>query len=124
MKILVSTTGAFQLMNSAQHELVRAKGITVVHKSLYWSEYIALGTVRVHGQVNDEATDAEWRETLRASDGDQVLALASFLDRYPVDEASARRPEPAPIPPSTKQVEHNAPRGRRASAPAPTTDAK
>ncbi|WP_164264027.1 hypothetical protein, partial [Stenotrophomonas maltophilia] len=73
-------------------ELVRADGITVVEKSLHWSEFISLGKVEVHAQVNDEATDAEWLETLAASDGDEELALASFLDRYPVDAESARRP--------------------------------
>lgn len=123
MKILVSTTGSFQLMNSAQEELVRSEGLTVVTKSRYWSEYISLGSVEVHGQVNDEATDAEWLETLRESDGNQDLALASFLDRYPVDTASARRPEPPPIAPTSKQVEHNAPKGRRSGSFAPTPGA-
>ncbi|PZP71773.1 hypothetical protein [Methylorubrum populi] len=120
MKILVSTTGSFQLMNSAQEELVRADGLTVVQKSLFWGEHIAEGRVTIEGQVNDEASDAEWLETLRESDGNQDLALASFLDRYPVTAASARAPEPPPKPASTKQVEHNAPKkGRQASPAAP-----
>jgi len=118
MKILVSTNGPFQLMNSAREELVRADGITVVEKSLHWSEFISLGKVEGHAQVNDEATDAEWLETLAASDGDEELALASFLDRYPVDAESARRPESKPVPPSTKQVEHNAPKKGRQASPA------
>ena len=115
MKLLVSTTGSFQLMNSAQEELVRPDGLTVVQKSMFWSEFISLGSVEVHGQVNDEATDAEWLETLRESDGEQDLALASFLDRFPVDAQSAQRPEPKPVPPSTRQVEHNQ-KGRKAGS--------
>lgn len=114
MKILASTTGSFQLMNSAQEELIRSTGLTVVHKSRYWSEFISLGQVEVHGQVNDEASDAEWLETLRGADGDEELALASFLDRYPVTAESARAQEPSPLPHSTKQVQHNQKRGRSA----------
>lgn len=120
MKLLVYTTGSFQLMNSAQEELVRAEGLTVVHKSQFWAEHIASGQVLVEAQVNDEASDAEWLETLRESDGKQELALASFLDRFPVTAASARAPEPPPKPPTTKQVEHNAPtKGRQARAATP-----
>jgi len=118
MKILVSTTGSFQLMNSAQEELVRSEGITVVGKSQFWGEHISEGRVEVHGQVNDEASDAEWLETVRESDGDQELALASFIERFPVTVESARRPEPAPVAPHTRQVDHNK-KGRSARPAAP-----
>lgn len=119
MKILVETSGPFQLMNSAQEELIRSEGLTVVHKSQFWGEHLSEGRVLIRAQVNDEATDAEWLDTLRESDGDEELALASFLDRFPVTAASARAPEPKPVVHHTRQVEHNAKKGRQASGATP-----
>lgn len=107
MKILVSTTGAFQLVHSEQHELVRAHGDTVIEKSQWAQEKVSIGQLLVSAQLNDEASDAEWLKTLEESDGDRNLALASFLDRFPVDAESARRTEPAPKPQTTAQVQHN-----------------
>lgn len=117
MKVLVETTGNFQLVHSELHELVRARGLTVIEKSQWAHGRIAVGQLLTKGEANDEATDAEWLETLDEVDGDEQLALASFLDRFPVDAESARKPEPAPKPPQPAQVQHNAPakKGRSAS---------
>lgn len=107
MKILVSTTGSFQLVHSEQHELVRAHGDTVIEKSQWAQGRVSIGQLLVSAQLNDEASDAEWLKTLAESDGDRDLALASFLDRYPADAESARRPEPPPLPQTSAQVTHN-----------------
>ena len=107
MKILVETTGAFQLVHTELNEHVRSHGKTIIEKSQWAQEKVSIGQLLVTLQLSDEATDAEWLDTLRDSDGDEALALASFEDRYPVDAASARRPEPAPLPPTTAQVPHN-----------------
>lgn len=123
MKVLVETTGNFQLVHSELHELVRARGLTLIEKSQWAHGRIGIGQLLTRGEVNDEATDAEWLETLDEADGDQDLALASFLDRYPLDVESARKPEPPPKPPQSAQVQHNAPapakKGRQASPATP-----
>jgi len=116
MKILVETAGSFQILYAEQNELVRHYGITVVQKSQTMTEHMAMGQVLLRGQVNDEATDEEWLETLAGSDGDEELALASFLERFPVDAESARKAEPAKVAPSTTQMDHNkGQKGRRAA---------
>lgn len=112
MRLVVETTGDFQVLHAEQRELARAQGYSVVEKAQFWHERISIGQVIVKGQVNDEATDAEWLETVRESDGNLDLALASFLDRYPVDEASAKKPEPAAVVPSTVQRPVNDKKGQ------------
>lgn len=111
MKLVVETTGDFQLVHPEQQELARASGYSVVEKAQFWGGWQAAGQLIIKGQVNDEATDAEWLETVRESTVDGVpdleLALASFLERFPVDAESARKPEPAPVIPSTTQTTHN-----------------
>ena len=107
MKILVETTGAFQLVHTELNEHVRSQGKTVIEKSQWAQEKVSIGQLLVTLQLSDEATDAEWLETLRESDGDKALALASFADRFPVDAHSAVRPEPEPDAPTTAQVPHN-----------------
>ncbi len=110
MKILVETTGAFQLLHPELHEHVRRHGKTLIEKSQWAHEKTSIGQLRVVAQLNDEASDAEWLDTVKDSDGDEELALASFQDRFPVDAESAQRPEPEPDAPTTAQVPHN--RGR------------
>ncbi|MFC7661710.1 hypothetical protein ACFQWF_01745 [Methylorubrum suomiense] len=96
---------------------MRARGLTLIEKSQWAHGRISIGQILTKGEVNDEATDAEWLETLDAVDGDEALALASFLDRFPLDAESARKPEPPAKPPQSAQVQHNASakKGRQAS---------
>lgn len=117
MKLLVETTGAFQVLNPDTYERIRHEGLTVVTKSQFIHERASIGQLRVKGQVNDEASDDEWLETLRESDGDEELALASFLDRYPAD---AGRPAEKQIPaPSIPSSTHPASRGAKRGSGAP-----
>jgi len=108
MKILVETTGDFQLVHSELHELVRAQGYSVIEKSQWANARVGIGQLLVKAQLNDEATDEEWLETVRETDGDMELAVASFTDRFPADAESAKRPEPASKLQSNEQIRHNA----------------
>lgn len=120
MRLLVQTTGNFQLLHAEQEELVRYEGLTVIEKTQWAGSHVGTGQLLIEGQVNDEATDAEWLETVRECDGDQDLAKASFLERFPVDEASARKPEPpASTKSSTQQQRHNTKGTQGSLAPKP-----
>ncbi len=124
MKILVETTGNFQLVHSELHELVRATGFSVIHSSQWANGRVGIGQLLVKAQLNDEASDEEWLETVRESrdkDGklNLELAVASFIDRYPADAESANKPEPAPKPQSNEQIRHNAPAKPKAAPAKP-----
>lgn len=110
MKLLVETTGDFQLVHSELHEQVRAQGFSVIHSSQWANSRVSIGQLLTKAQLNDEATDAEWLETLQESDYDVELALASFVDRFPADRASATKAEPPPKPQTSEQLKHNAPK--------------
>lgn len=119
MKLLIETTGNFGLLHAEQDEFVRPVGFTVVLASQWANERVSLGQLLTKAALNDEATDEEWRETVRESDGDLELAVASFVDRFPADAASARTPEPAPSIPSTTQSRHNETKASGTHAPKP-----
>ncbi len=113
MKILVSTTGAFQLVHSEQHELVRAHGDTVIEKSQWAQEKVSIGQLLVSAQLNDEASDAEWLKTLEESDGDRNLA-------WPASSTASRSTRRAPAGPSPHRSRRPPPRSST-TAGAPRT---
>lgn len=91
-KILVETTGDFQFLDLTSGELVRHEGYTVVDQGGMVPERIANGDLRIVAEVSDEATDAEWLDTVKQSDGDLDLAVASFKSEYPADGVRAEKP--------------------------------
>jgi len=92
MKILCETTGPFQIVDFDNGgAVIRAHRPSVAVNSHLVSSRAAAGQIRVLGSVSDEATDDEFAEYWKESDGDQKLAVAAFLEAYPVldDDAPA-----------------------------------
>lgn len=100
-KLLVRTLGAFQLLLEDTGELVRHEGISVVKAGSYFlQERVGKGQVEVVDKVSEIATQADWDDTLSQSDGDEELALASFVKEFPPSKkhkhADDRDPDPLP----------------------------
>lgn len=97
--MLVETAGPFQLIDHDTRTLIRYEGYTVVMKTSFVEKWAMLGQLKFVSEVGPDATDAEWREYVKESDGDLTLALESFKAAFPppgsepVDgEAPVRRP--------------------------------
>lgn len=88
-KILVETTGSFMLQDSNGQE-VQANRPCVVRRSQFIHSRTALGQLKVLGQLKDEATDAEFLQYFRDSEGDAPLAVESFLSKFSVDAVSEK----------------------------------
>lgn len=99
MKVLLETTGKFSLTDpSARNVVIRSSRPTVVEKTTFVHQRAILGQLRHLGDVNDDATDAEFKNYLTESDGNVQLAIESFLAAYPVhvpetEEQKAEREE-------------------------------
>ncbi|BCJ91785.1 hypothetical protein IZ6_25200 [Terrihabitans soli] len=96
MKLIVETTGDFQLLDPTNGKVIRYDGLTVTDESPFLSSRAAIGQVRVVAQVNDEATDEELRKYAEECKGDQTLLLESFLASYGVEVEGQPEPEKAP----------------------------
>lgn len=94
MKLLVETTGAFQLQGDHHGEHIPWNRPAVVYQSNFVTARVSTGAVSVLGQVNDQASDAEFANYLKESDGDMELAVASFLDTFSL-EPKAEKPTTA-----------------------------
>lgn len=83
MKVLVETQGSFMLVDPYTGEVIDSDGCSVVTSSQFIQARVSVGQVRVHlGELSNEATTEEWREFLKASDGNTKLALASFESKF------------------------------------------
>lgn len=92
MKLLVETTGEFQLINAVNGTRIRFNRPTVVDSDSFVQSHIAYGHLKVftHTLV-DEATDADWEVWLAEAEGDIDLAVASYLTKF--DAEAAKEPE-------------------------------
>lgn len=109
MKILCETTGAFQLVDFEMGgAVIRSHRPCVVSQSHFVSAHAAAGRIRVLGNVNDEATDAEFAKYVKESDGDLQLAIESFMASFALDTPSAKDKAPG-----AEEVKDEKPRGRR-----------
>ena len=81
---LVETTGSFQLMGPTY--LIRFEGYTVVPNDSFVSSEISRERVRLIASLHEDATDEEWLNYLKDSDGNLELAVASFLARFGPDQ--------------------------------------
>lgn len=82
MKALVETTGDFMLYNASTGEVVEAHRPSLITEGYFLQAQLGLGQLRVlELGFPEEATDAEWAEWLKASDGDIPLATASFKSK-------------------------------------------
>lgn len=84
-KLLVETTGEFQLVDIGNNsKLVRHEGYTVVEQSSYLAERVANGQLRIIAELGDGATDEDWVDAVKQSDGDIELARDAFKSEFPV----------------------------------------
>lgn len=88
MKILVQTSGEFQLRVEDTGELVRAYGYSVVRPSPWLGQKIAGGQVEVLEKLGQDATQEDWDDTVTQSDGDLELARKAFASEYPPKETA------------------------------------
>lgn len=98
MKLLVQTQGQFQLLVEGTNELVRASGVSVVTAgSGFLNQFIAADKVEVLGKVGDRATQKDWDDALKQSDGDVELAIPAFIAEFPVEEQAGVGVVPLPV---------------------------
>ncbi len=83
MKVLIETTGDFQLLdyNQARGLVIRADRPTVSEQNEFVHSRAAIGQIKVLGQINDEATNEEFDGYWKDS-GDRELAISAFLDSF------------------------------------------
>ncbi len=94
MKLLVETTDDFMLFDTETHVWVDYNRPSVVPPSGFINSRAALGHLKILGQVNDEALDADFLLTWTESEGNQELAVSSYLDQYPLPvEPNAEPPK-------------------------------
>jgi hypothetical protein len=78
-KLLVKTTGEFQLICPLSGQLVQMFRPYVVENTAFFQTRIACGDLSVVTDgIDDAATDESWAATLAASDGNQELAIAAY----------------------------------------------
>ena len=83
MKLLVRTTGDFQLISEDTGDLIRSHEASVVRPSKWLEEQVAAKRIEILEEVGDKASNAEWDDTLKQSDGDFDLAQKSFASEFP-----------------------------------------
>lgn len=89
MKLVVETKGRFQLLGDRKGERIHAFRPTVIEKTPFIDVHMARNELRVLGEVDDEATDQDLADHLKA-DG----TVESFIATY--------APEPAKPAPKLK----------------------
>lgn len=92
MKLIVETKGASQVFATGTDNHARHDRPSVVNKTHLMMTKVGSGELIVLGQVNDDATDAEFVNSLASAKGDRDLAVQSFMSEYPAEEAAAERP--------------------------------
>lgn len=95
MKLIVETKDNLQVYFPGPDNHARHDRLSVVVNSQVMQMKQAQGELIVRGQVNDDATDEKFVEHLAACEGDAELALASFVEEYPVEVQEPKaKPEP------------------------------
>lgn len=89
MKLIVNTAGPFMLEAQGDEQTAHHNRPSVVTQSAFISQRIGMSQLIVLGQVNDEATDAELA-TYLAESKEEELAIASFLEAFPVDKEAEK----------------------------------
>ena len=90
--LLVETLGSRMLVHPTGAVVFHHRP-TVVPNTDWVGHQIALNHLRVLAALGENATDQEWAEWLRASEGDVDLARDSYLSKL-----RGPPPEPAPAP--------------------------
>lgn len=100
MKIIVETSGAFQLLGRVRVELVPAHRPKLLAPSAFTQMYLARGMLRMLGQVADSCTDEELVEWIAAK-----KTVEAFVEANPPgkDEVKTTTVAIAPTPPRAKR---------------------
>lgn len=111
MKLLVETTKKISLLTD-MGESIGSSTPHVVADASFVERRIARKELRIIGTVSDEATQDEFIEYLRASEGDRALAVAAFLDAFSDNAASQTDPAETdasadPAPPGSETTPPN-----------------
>lgn len=90
MKVIVSTTGEFSLVDRDQNVVISKRRPHLVENTNFVSARAALGQLKILAtDVDKSKTDEEWAEHYKECDGNLDLALASFL-APPVEQKEPR----------------------------------
>jgi hypothetical protein len=82
VKILAETTGDFMLHDLSTGQSIQAGRPSVITRSGFVDARIAISQVVKVADLPDEATDEEFASFWADSDGDQELAVASYLSKF------------------------------------------
>ena len=95
MNVLIETKGQFGLLDLSTRpsQTVDANRPCVVLNTNFIQARVALGQIRVHGYVSDQASDAEFVQYWRDSE-DAKLAVSSFLGAFGTDQETTKEPAP------------------------------
>lgn len=94
MKLIVETTGDFQIYGSPAN-FARHDRPSVVHSGGLMEQRIGVGQLRILGQVSDDATDEALVEALEGAKGDTDLAVQSFISEFPLEAPAAKEDKKA-----------------------------
>ena len=87
MKMLVSTIGDFMLRSSHTGDELNWQGISLVRDCPFVQSKIALNVVKCHAtNLKDSATTEDWQNWLKESEGNEELAVESFVSAYTIEE--------------------------------------
>lgn len=82
MKLIVTTTGSFSLMDFTQKVDINKGKPTVVKSTHFIQERLGMGHLKLLAQISDDATQEEMLAYLTDSEGDVELAVAAYLSKF------------------------------------------
>ena len=96
MKLLVKTSGNHQLVNVLTGQLIRWNRPTVVPTDGFIDRELANGQLTlVKSGLPDEASDAEFAKYWSSCDGDEEMAVASYLSKFEPEAETPTNTTPA-----------------------------
>lgn len=128
MKMLVETSGQFQLQDMNVNPLISAHRPTVVENTNFVQHRVALDQIKILGKLKDEATNEDFMGYMKDSE-DVALAVASFMSAFGLEEFPDEPvnvdpdPNPEDFPPSAEEVEPETKKEKKARLKAEAEEA-
>ena len=95
MKAIVKTTGNFGLYDLGAGQDIEAGRPAVVTVTPFINMRMGLGQIStIQGDISEEANDVAFQKFLAETEGDQELAIQSYIASLPVNEAEAETEAP------------------------------